>query len=94
MAATSSHELLDPFQAALGQKSAADLGPALLQPEKDEDRAQCGCEGAAALKVRLNAVTNGLVDKLANVPGLLFAGGCVVDALTGGAHLVLHTSCT
>lgn len=76
--------LLDPFETTYDERSATELGPTLLQPENDEDRPRIECKNAAALKDRLNALTNGLVDKLSGVAGIVIAGGAVVDALTCG----------
>ena len=86
---TNDAELLDPFRATFEYRPTTDLGPALLQPESDDERPRVDCENATALKDRLNALTRGLVDEVAGTSGLLIAGGSVVDALTGN-----HRRCT
>ncbi len=75
--------LLDPFQTSFGQRPVAELGPALLESRGDE-RARMRCETEAVIRARLNKLTNGLIDKLAPVQGVLIAGGAVVDALFEG----------
>ncbi len=75
-------EFLDPFQMQFPSRPATELGPALLL--RDDNRARFDCDSVAVLKERLDALTKGLVTKLAGVDGLLLAGGCVVHALSGG----------
>ena len=75
--------LHDPFQTTFDQRPVAELGPALLEPRGDE-RARVDCGTEAVMRARLNKLTNGLVDKLTSVQGLLIAGGAVVHALLGG----------
>ena len=71
------------FQTTFGQRPVAELGPALLESRGDE-RARVHCETEAVIWARLNELTNGLIDKLAPVQGVLIAGGAVVDALLEG----------
>ncbi len=75
--------LHDPFQTTFDQRPVAELSPALLEQRGDE-RARVDCGTEAVMRARLNRLTNGLVDKLTSVQGLLIAGGAVVHALLVG----------
>ena len=78
--------LVDPFQVTFTQGRIAELGLPLLEPRQTA-RAFVNCTSELVLRERLNALTGGLVDRLAFTNGILIAGGAVVCALMNKSSL-------
>ena len=76
--------LLDVFAQDTTPLEATNLGLPLLKGNSGA-RPRVTCDGLADFKVRFQALSGNVLSAIDKIPGITFAGGSVVGALTGGS---------
>ena len=74
--------LVNVFETCSLPREASELEVPLLKPARK--RVEVNCNNFATFCSRFRTLTHGLADAIVSTPGLVFAGGSVVGALTNG----------